>query len=233
MELQTLAIASTQLQNEQILLTPEQQHYLGRVLRLREGDRFVAMDGQGKSWLATISADHARIIESIVVESELAVAVTLILALPKGNSFDDVVRCCTEIGVSCIIPTISDRTLLQPSPQKVERWRRIATEAAEQSERGIIPTILEPMTFVAALKSTATQRYICVTRREALHLKSVLDPTASEIAIAIGPEGGWTPQEVEEAIASGFQPVSLGRRILRAVTAPIVAMSLVAAAVDG
>lgn len=234
-QLQRLAIASTQLQHEQILLTPEQQHYLGRVLRLRAGDRFVAMDGQGKSWLAVISADRAQIIESIVVESELPVAVTLILALPKGNGFDDVVRCCTEIGVSCMMPIISDRTLLQPSPQKVERWRRIAAEAAEQSERGIIPTILAPITFSSALKSTAPQRYICVTRREALHLKSVLAQSTSsaEIAIAIGPEGGWTPQETDTAISSGFQPVSLGRRILRAVTAPIVAMSLVAAAFDG
>lgn len=133
-QLQRIAISPFQLQSGQISLTQQQQHYLGRVLRLREGDRFIAMDGMGKWWLAQLTGEQAQVLEPLEVQTELPVSITLMVALPKGNGFDEVVRCCTELGVACIAPVVSDRTLLNPSPQKLERWRRIAAEAAEQSE---------------------------------------------------------------------------------------------------
>ncbi|MBD1896988.1 RsmE family RNA methyltransferase [Coleofasciculus sp. FACHB-129] len=281
-QLQRLAIAPSQFQNQQIILTAEQQHYLSRVLRLREGDRFIAMDGQGHWWLAKLEANQGQLLEPISVQTELPCSITLMLALPK-NGFDEVVRYSTELGVVAIAPVVSDRTLLNPSPQKLERWRRIAQEAAEQSERQIVPTILEAVSFSAALSSLKinsssikNKNYICVARGDSPHLLDCLihllpqetstspptpplvgegspallslqgkgagelsfsgtadelkNPGQGTIVIAIGPEGGWTPAEVEQAIASDFQPVSLGRRILRAVTAPMVALSLVAAA---
>jgi 16S rRNA (uracil1498-N3)-methyltransferase len=169
-------------------------------------------------------------------------------AMPKGSGFDEVVYQATELGVACIMPLKSDRTLLNPSPQKVERWRRLTQEAGEQSERQIVPTILDPVDFAASLQLSETfaQRYICVARGDAPHLLSCLlekkfQPEASQstnpqppaIVIVTGPEGGWSAKEVEQAIAAGFQPVSLGRRILRAVTAPIVALSLIASVFDG
>ncbi|MEH1900481.1 16S rRNA (uracil(1498)-N(3))-methyltransferase [Nostoc sp.] len=251
-QLQRIAIAPSQLQQGQILLTKEQQHYLGRVLRLREGDRFIAMDGRGKWWLAQLAGEQAQVLEPLTVETELPVSITLMVALPKGNGFDEVVRCCTELGVTCIAPVLSDRTLLHPSPQKLERWRRIAAEAAEQSERSFVPIILEPIAFNTSLSLVIghtlregeapmsfanSQQYICVARGEFPHLKDCLqykgqmtnDLGQETIIIATGPEGGWTTQEIENAKSSGFQPVSLGRRILRAVTAPVVALSLIAA----
>ncbi|MBD2528511.1 16S rRNA (uracil(1498)-N(3))-methyltransferase [Nostoc flagelliforme FACHB-838] len=239
-QLQRIAIAPSQFQQEQILLTKEQQHYLGRVLRLREGDRFIAMDGKGKWWLAQLAGEQAQVLEALLVETELPVSITLMVALPKGNGFDEVVRCCTELGVTCIAPVLSDRTLLHPSPQKLERWRRIAAEAAEQSERSFVPTILEPVAFNTGLSFANSQQYICVARGEFPHLKDCLqhkgqrtnDIGQETIVIATGPEGGWTTQEIENAIAFGFQPVSLGRRILRAVTAPVVALSLITAACE-
>jgi 16S rRNA (uracil1498-N3)-methyltransferase len=239
-QLQRIAIAPSQFQQGQILLTKEQQHYLGRVLRLHEGDRFIAMDGKGKWWLAQLAGEQAQVLEALLVETELPVSITLMVALPKGNGFDEVVRCCTELGVTCITPVLSDRTLLHPSPQKLERWRRIATEAAEQSERSFVPTILEPVAFNTSLSFANSQQYICVARGEFPHLKDCLQPKGQmtndkgqeTIVIATGPEGGWTTQEIENAIAFGFQPVSLGRRILRAVTAPVVALSLITAACE-
>jgi 16S rRNA (uracil1498-N3)-methyltransferase len=234
-QLQRLAIAPSQLQDQQILLTTQQQHYLGRVLRLREGSRFIAIDGQGQWWLAVLKGVQAQILEPIPMQTELPVSITLMLALPKGNGFDEVVRYCTELGVTCIAPVVSDRTLLNPSPQKLQRWQRIAKEAAEQSERSFVPAILEPVPFTTSLAaSTATHRYFCVARSNCPHLKGAITQvsTTAEILIAIGPEGGWTVSEIESAIAVGFQPVSLGRRILRAVTAPIVALSIVAAAFE-
>ncbi|MDF5722837.1 MAG: 16S rRNA (uracil(1498)-N(3))-methyltransferase [Rhizonema sp. PD37] len=238
--LQRIAIASSQFQQQQILLTQDQQHYLGRVLRLRESDRFIAMDGQGKWWLAQLEGNLARVLEALLVQTELPVSISLIIALPKGNSFDEVVRCITELGVATIIPIISERTLLNPSPQKLERWRRIAQEAAEQSERSFVPTILEPASFSSIVNSQAsfvTNQYICEARGNYPYLRDCVYnqeqiTNDTQITIAIGPEGGWTEKEVECAIAAQFQPVSLGRRILRAVTAPIVALSIVAAQLE-
>jgi 16S rRNA (uracil1498-N3)-methyltransferase len=229
-QLQRITIHPQQLQANQLLLTPQQQHYLLRVLRLRDGDKFIVMDGMGKWWLARLQGEQGEVLEPLEVKTELPVAITLMMALPKGNGFDEIVRCCTELGVTSITPILSDRTLLNPSHQKLERWQRIASEAAEQSERAVVPTILQPVAFNTAIKeTTATYRYICEARGDYPHLQQVINKTANEIIIAIGPEGGWTNQELEIAIASGFQPISLGRRILRAVTAPIVAISLIAA----
>jgi len=233
-QLQRLVISEGQLQAQQITLTSEQQHYLNRVLRLRQGDRFVALDGVGRSWLAELhQSDSAQILEPVTTATELPVAVTLVIALPKGNGFDEVVRQATELGVACIMPVISDRTLLQPSPQKLDRWRRIAQEAAEQSERQIVPTLLDPVPFKTLLQVAPTDpAYLCVTRHSAPPFLDRLLSTSqalSELTVAIGPEGGWTEAELEQAIAACFQPVTLGPRILRTVTAPIVALSLIAA----
>ena len=246
-QLQRLAVTAAQISANKIDLTTEQQHYLNRVLRLQAGDRFIAMDGAGHWWSAILEAQEtglfASIAEEIVVNRELPVAVTLIAALPKGNAFDEVVRQATELGVASIVPVTSDRTLLKPSPQKVDRWRRIAAEAAEQSERQIVPAVLEPVSFDLAVKDCGQKhRFICLARGDNRHLwdcLSHLEPPhppllrgeeePESIAIAVGPEGGWTDGEVERAIEFGFEPVSLGRRILRAVTAPMVALSLVGA----
>ncbi len=272
-QLQRIAIAPSQKQQEQIILTAEQQHYLYRVLRLAEGDRFIAMDGQGQWLLTEITGEQARVLEELEIKNqELPTAITLISALPK-NGFDEVVRCCTELGVTCIAPVISKRTVLKPSSQKLQRWQKIAQEAAEQSERAFVPKILDPVSFNLSLSSlpdleqpdlekpdlekpdleqpdlekldlenfvTKQQKYICTARGEFPHLFTCLSQqkcikypqTNSQIWVATGPEGGWTEKEIDLAIASGFQAVSLGKRILRSVTAPIVALSIVATVLE-
>jgi len=294
-QLQRLAINADRICDRTINLTPEQQHYLHRVLRLQTGDKFIAMDGRGHWWLAVLEAQEtgliASITEEIAVNRELPVEVTLMAALPKGNGFDEVVRQATELGVASIVPVTSDRTLLKPSAQKVDRWRRIAVEAAEQSERQFVPSIFEPVSFDLAVKDCGQKyRFICVARGDNRHLWDCLigleppqpplvrgeqefdppqpplvrgeqefdppqpplvrgeqefDPPQPPlvrgeqdhrgelaIVIAIGPEGGWTEGEVKRAIEFGFEPVCLGSRILRAVTAPIVALSLIGAAFE-
>lgn len=235
-QLQRLTIQPSQLQQNQVLLTPQQKHYLLRVLRLQDGDEFISMDGMGKWWLTRLTADTAQILQPLTPKTELPLSITLMLALPKGNAFDDVVRYSTELGVSSILPVLSDRTLLNPSPQRLERWRRIAAEAAEQSERAFVPTILEPVVFNAALSEYInSQCYICEARGSYPHLINIINlplKNIKEVVVAIGPEGGWTETEIATAILAKFQPVSLGDRILRAATAPIVALSLIAAACE-
>lgn len=249
-QLQRLVVGTEQRQDQHLHLSDEQRHYLYRVLRLRSGDRFLAMDGHGQTWLVRLASDaQAEIIESVITQNELPHPVTLVAALPKGGGFDEVVRQATELGAASIAPVLSDRTLLNPSPQKLDRWRRIAQEAAEQSERQIVPTVHEPVPFSDWLSQTRLvcgSKFICVTRRSCPHLLTALPQSRlatqclatqclatqslAPLLIAIGPEGGWTDTEVEHAIDAGYQPVSLGARILRAVTAPLVALSLVAAA---
>lgn len=231
-QLQRLTISPTQIENQQITLTPEQYHYLSRVLRLQTDDRFIAMNGQGEWWLAKLINQQAEILEPIIIKTELPISVTLIIALPK-NGFDEVVKQTTELGVTKIMPVISDRTLLKPSPQKIDRWRRIATEAAEQSERQIVPEILEPIPFKNSFSLVNQAKYICYARGNSPHLLNYLTPFSNTgITIATGPEGGWTEREIQEAIAAQFQTVSLGKRILTATLAPIVALSLVAATAE-
>ena len=230
-----LVVTPEQVTKDLINLDPQQLHYLLKVLRLKNGDRFIALDGAGNSWIAEIKDKLGKIVTAIDLDTELPVSLSLITALPKGSGYEQVVRCCTELGVSNFIPVISDRTILKPSPNKVQRWRKIATEAAEQSERQIVPTIDEPVKFTTAIANIQPNqdKYICVARGDIPRLWTCLQHSnSSSIVIATGCEGGWTDAEVEKAIAFGFKPVSLGDRILRAVTAPIMVSSLVGAISD-
>lgn len=244
-----LVISPTQIHQTEIIFNPEQLHYLRRVLRLQPGDSFIAMNGEGNQWLATLTVESGEITATLQTEirhqTELPVDVILMAALPKGNGFDEVVRQVTELGVTEIRPILSERTLLKPSDNRVKRWRRIATEAAEQSERQRVPAIFEPISLtqgwcqvITALGEIKPVTYICVARGEFPHLLNCLGegrqqwiangkPAKPRLLIAVGPEGGWTSGEVEGAIGCGFQPVSLGARILRAVTVPGVILSWV------
>lgn len=249
-----------------IYLEADQIHYLRRVLRLKAGDRFIAQTGQGQQWLAALTdqADSAQVIAALNDDPLSAAPVVLIAALPKGNGFDQVVRQTTELGVTHIYPVLSDRTLLKPSSNKLERWRRIAQEASEQSERITVPNIFEPTDFEACLKqiqqvnaqksqnSHLPLKYICVARNKfsspamstterqdrphllvdlLIHQRAKSAPAnLPSLILAIGPEGGWTEREIAVAISYQYKTVSLGPAILRAVTAPITALSLVAAA---
>lgn len=288
-----------------ITLTRDQSRYLTKVLRLQPGDRFIALldrpqpeslptslaanlaanlAAQSPWWEAAIAdATHAELIAPLPVPPERSPEVWLMAAVPKGSGFDEVVRQCTEVGVAVIVPVVSDRTVAQPKDAKVERWQRIAREAAEQSERVTVPRIELPQTWEGAIAPlpAAARRYLAATRHDAPHLlhqcqqdaqafpagavvtppnpnvtdpkpidpsltdSSVADPSISNssvpdpnaptaerpvIVIAIGPEGGWSKAEVRRAIAAGFVPVSLGATILRAVTAPVVAVAVAIAA---
>jgi 16S rRNA (uracil1498-N3)-methyltransferase len=236
-QLQRLAIAARQCNQNIITLTPEQQHYLNRVLRLQAGDRFIALCDPSW-WLAELQADQtAYMIEQLPVQTELAWPITLCAALMKGQGFDEVVRAATELGVTSLVPLLSDRTLVNPSDQKLERWRRIATEAAEQSCRQKVPDIHPPISFAKALTlysaDAFANRLICVTDEDSPNLLRTLEKLPKlGMLILVGPEGGWTTAEQELAIAQGFMPVSLGHRVLRAVTASIAVVSVLATHIE-
>ena len=238
--------------NSAIALTAEQRNYLHNALRLNVGAEFIALDGKGIWWLAKLgeNADTAEIIAKIENDTELAAKVILGIAMPKGNNIESVIRQTTELGIRQIVPLYSDRTIIKSGTelgnQKRDRWQRIAEEAAELSIRTYIPEVNAPQTLTTWLSDLSTSpilKYICVTTPDAPHLLTSLQNANPQnanlqnannlpIAIATGCEGGWTVREEEMAIAAGFIPVSLGDRVLSAVTAPVVALAVVGAFLD-
>ncbi|WP_024545106.1 16S rRNA (uracil(1498)-N(3))-methyltransferase [Picosynechococcus sp. NKBG15041c] len=228
--MQRLVISEVQfLDASRVHLTAEQRHYLLSVLRMRPGDRLIVLNGLGQAWVGTL-ADESEIAlqEPYALQTECPMPIKLVAALPK-NGFDEVVRCVTELGVTHIYPVISERTVLKPSDNKLQRWRKIATEAAEQSERLVVPTIETPQPFLKLLHQLPPDHtYLCGAREKSLHLLDALpDNIPPEITLLIGPEGGWAEAEIQQAIAQNIPVVSLGKSILRAVTASITAIALV------
>jgi 16S rRNA (uracil1498-N3)-methyltransferase len=224
--LQRITIDPRQIQADQLTLTTDQQHYLVRVMRLVAGGQFQVIDGQGAIYLATLHNTGATILEKLDLwDGELPVPVNLVLAIPK-NGLDDVIRACTELGVQAIYPVTSDRTIPKPASHKQQRWQKIAQEAAEQCERLIIPVIHDLQPWSQIFPPPTDQKFIGVARDNPPHLMRCTLAKAP-IWVVIGPEGGWTDRELTQAISQDWQPVSLGSRILRSITAPIVAMSII------
>lgn len=246
--LQSHQVAAALQVHNAIAITPEQRHYLVNVLRLEAGSEFIALDCQGGWWLAQLSSDlnMAEVIAQLENNAELDTHISLAIAMPKGSNIESVIRQTTELGLREIVPLFCDRTVLKAGmemgKQKRDRWQRIAAEAAELSMRTYVPKIQTPQSFAAWLETLAPSpapslKYICVTS-PAPHLLTCLQnqiPDAqmtNQIAIATGCEGGWTTREEEIAIAAGFIPISLGDRVLSAVTAPVVALSIIGAFLD-
>ena len=241
-----LVINPQQIEQDQknIKLDKSQQHYLRNVVRLNDSDDFIVLDGQGNCWRSKLTNNGATIVETLKEDRELSIAVTLMVALPKGSGFETIIRCTTELGVACIQPVISKRTLLKPNANKLNRWRKIAQEGSEQSERQIVPEIKAPISINEAfsgVNNPNVRKYIAFARSQTPHLQHFLKQDLSlssssslppQIIIATGCEGGWTQTEVEQAISVGFQEVSLGKRILRSVTAPIMVMSTIASLLE-
>ncbi len=235
--MQRVMVESDQIQGDGLHLRPDQEHYLFRVLRLRPGAQFVALNPQGQGWVTRLnpSGQPATLEKPLPDQPLPARTVTLAVALPK-QGFDEVVRQGTELGVSQWVPILSDRTLLRPSPQKHQRWQRIATEAAEQCERPTVPPIQAPMAWPQWLAQPQSGWCgLAVTRHPATPLLPRLQTLTAHtpITLAIGPEGGWTGAEIQAAIAAGYEPISLGPYILRAVTAPLAALALIQATTPG
>ncbi|HAN46404.1 MAG TPA: 16S rRNA (uracil(1498)-N(3))-methyltransferase [Cyanobacteria bacterium UBA8156] len=205
---------------------PNQQHYLQRVLRLPVGAEFIAI-AAGQWWRCQWQGDGATVQENLANPRELTQVLRLAVALPKGSGFEEVVRQTVPLGIAELVPLVTARTLYKGTP-KLERWQKIADEAAEQSLRSQVPVIQSPQTFDQWLPTVvAEQKFLAVPRLDVLHLLS--QNLGETVAIATGPEGGWTPAEEQQAIAAGFGLVSLGRRVLTAVLAPVVAAALVVA----
>lgn len=230
--------------DESITITGDAYHHLAVVLRADPGDRFCAVLADEETEYLTeiteITADTltGRIIGTRAPEREASVEITLYQGLPKRTRFKMVLQKCTELGVQRIVPVITERSVIQLSAErarkKVKRWNKICTEAARQSQRVIPTDVAMPMSFPDALEDWNAQIQGLVLDEgladsEGTGLSDVLRPRGpgDRIALFIGPEGGFTPDETEKARGAGLIPVGLGPRILRTETAAIVACAIV------
>jgi 16S rRNA (uracil1498-N3)-methyltransferase len=207
--------------------------HLVRVLRTRVGEEF---DIVGET---TVRRGRVTSLKDGLVEFELAEevsaarlpAVTLVLAIFKFDRMEWAIEKCTELGVSRIIPLISSRTdshLAAASAKRVERWQRIALQASEQSRRTSPPEITSPLKLSQALALEGGNRILLSEFEENTLFRDVLnlaDPEAG-IVLAIGPEGGWTENELQSFQQAGWVAASLGNTILRAETAAIAATAV-------
>lgn len=209
-------------------------HQISRVLRLHVGDRVILQDGSGRAWesvLRQVWPGRAQVEVGNLcdVAAEPDLQVTLFASILKGEKQEFLVQKVVELGVWAIQPIVCSRTLAKPTGQKMARWRRIATEAAEQCERAVVPPIRDPLPINSALCESPT--LVCV-ERSGEPLGDLVSIGATKLALWIGPEGGWTREELGWLSANGSHFASLGSRILRAETAAVAALAVIMARVD-
>ena len=213
-------------------------HHLGNVLRAQPGQLYELSDGS-TAWLARIDSVARNRVEFALLEQLPApqplADLTLLLAVVKFDAFEWAIEKATELGVSRIVPLAaarSEKGLLAAAAKRSQRWQKILLESSQQSRRLRIPQLddlAKPSQAFAA--QTASFRLMLSERSDAPSIRNTLgssNPTkaASTAALAIGPEGGWTDDELTAAHAAGFQGASLGQLILRTETAVIAALSI-------
>lgn len=220
-----------QFQTETVSLNLEETRHLRDVLRLQEADRVKVFDGGGREFLCEIKTIAKKetvlqIVEEITPTApESNLNLTLAVAILKGEKFDLVVQKAVELGVTTLMPINTQRAdvKLKDAGKRLERWRKIALEAAKQSGRSKLMTIVEPIDFGVFIEAANGMRILFAERKGESF--SDIEKT-KEITAVIGAEGGWEDSEIEAARAKGFQIVTLRGRILRAETAAIAVAAL-------
>lgn len=217
-----------------VALTGEKVHYLSSVLRFAPGDTLTVLDSSGAAYHATVASLTRKnaalhIHEPCEPVPESPLEITLMQGLLKGDRMDLVIQKSSELGVRHLLPIITERSQVRET-RKLLRWQKISEEASRQCGRSIVTRILEPQEFSSALHSLEQDRTagIIFWERSVSPFSSALDACRGkkELMLCIGPEGGFSEQEVSEATARGFAVARMGKRTLRAETAAIAAVSV-------
>jgi 16S rRNA (uracil1498-N3)-methyltransferase len=204
-------------------------HHLARVLRVRPGERGVAVFAGREYELEVVAAAGARVEARVLTDrparGEASTAVTLLQAVLPNPDFDAVLEGGTAAGIRQFVAVQAARSIGRPPLGRLARWQAIVEAAAEQSHRGAIPTVSGPVTLASALGEASNSRLFALEPSAALPLVQAIDGSAA-YTLAVGPEGGWTDAELATLRARGAVAVNLGPRILRARLAPIVAAAI-------
>jgi 16S rRNA (uracil1498-N3)-methyltransferase len=260
--MQRYFIAPELFTDASVTIIGDDAHHLIRVMRAKEGEQVIVSDGESREALVRITElgkdkVMAEIVEPLVMDREPAVEVWIAQSLPKGDKMELVIQKGTEIGAARFVPFVSERTVVQLDAKKegkrIERWQKIAKEAAEQAHRNRVPAVDSPLTWKQLLQLTgqADAAWICYEKQNGLQLREEIRAALSgkkdaaagidaaapreaadvekriKLMLIIGPEGGFSEREIEAAEAAGCRSVSLGRRILRTETAAMVGLTCI------
>ncbi len=229
-------VSPSVLSARNVTLTGDLAHRLARVLRLRRGDEVVLAAGGPREYVVRLDGVSANAITGVVVSerpapAEASVEVVLYQSLIRPNRFDIALEKGTELGVARFVPVINARSQLseESTAGRSDRWRRVVVEAAEQCGRGRLPTIDSPAPFEEALRRAPGTKIVPWEAEKdqllADYLRSI--PRPRLVSVFIGPEGGYTDEEVALARAEGAVLVSLGQQVLRSETAAVIACGIV------
>lgn len=214
------------------------RHHLRRVLRLTDGAPLSVTDGHGRLAAAVLDGDGARVVGAVQTSTPPTPRIVLAQALSKGRRAEEAVRVACELGVDRLVPIVAARTQGRPDARAaaglVARWDAVAVAALEQS-RGVRRAAVAEPVEVAVLAAEAPDPLRLVAVPGAPPLPEVVAGTADgavEVVIAVGPEGGWTPEEVSTFVAAGWHAVGLGPSVLRTEHAGPVAVAVLAALLD-
>ena len=228
-----------QLYNEEMTITGVDAKHIGKVLRMQPGDKLQIVSDDGVSALAEVatiteSTVTVRCLEKLAESHEPAVKITLAQGLAKGEKMDFIIQKAVELGAYSIVPVAMEHSVVRldgaKADKKVERWQKIAEAAAKQSKRDIIPQVQDVQTIKEVLANNDCKtKIIAYECEDRMSLKTALREAGQmeDLLLIIGPEGGISEVELAKAREAGAVPVSLGRRILRAETAGLVAMSAI------
>ncbi len=231
-------VPQPRIENGMLKVEGDEVKHIRKVLRLRAGDDVSVFDGLGEEYQGPIveegpSSVVIRIKNVYCSRGDSPLKVTLAQSLLKGEKMDYLIQKATELGVERIIPFLSSRSvpLLEKSkkPRRHQRWERIAIEASKQCGRGVVPEIESLRDYRQMLqKASPDNLRLILWEKEGAKLKEVLkrQEEGKRIFFVVGPEGGFSEAEVDEAKGAGFTPVTLGERILRAETASLCLLSI-------
>ena len=230
-------IDENKIKNAQVEITGEQYHYVVHVLRLTRGEKIVLI-GQKYQFKAVIAeVTKAKLVAKISSKKLIPISplkIDLFQGLPKSSKFEFIIEKSTELGVDQIYPLLTERTVVTLEPaktaKKLSRWQKIALEAARQSRRLSVPEVKPPLPFKELLEKLSSYSLSLVFWEEStswLNEQQLKPLKEGRLAIIIGPEGGFSQQEVEQLKKVGALEVSLGPRILRTETAPLAALAVI------
>jgi 16S rRNA (uracil1498-N3)-methyltransferase len=234
-------VSEESLQGKQVVFTGRQAHQIRNVLRIKSGDHVIVLDNTGCEYTVVLTkVGRQDVVGEVVsrqqVQAEPRTQITLYQSLLAREKFEWVLQKCTEVGVTKFVPMITGRSIVRRTDaitsRKLSRWRDIITEAAEQSGRGQIPQLDAPVNFVDAVCRLGDFDHCLIGTLGAAgsSVRDILrtgDTEPATVALFIGPEGGFTDDEIADACSKGATAFSLGKRILRTETAAVVASAVI------
>ena len=214
-----------------IQLSDDEAQHAFRVMRVKAGDQITLFDGRGNQAEAEIISVnrcecHCRSEATVAIDRESSLKLHLGIALPKPDRARDLIERLTELGVHAVTPIVAARTQRAPSVSLIDKLRRTVIEASKQCGRNRLMMIHEPQTFPEMINEGEPMANRWIAHPSGNPLRSLMVDRTEALGVLVGPEGGWSEDEVESAVANGYRSVNLGKRILRIETAAVLIASM-------